>query len=382
MPTLAVGGAEKMVTRLLPALDSSRFKIRLICTGEEGELFSELKAAKVPAISLHAGGKAKAVQCFWRISRQIREFKPDVILTQGAGTTVLARIAATLHGVRHKVVWAHSSVRQRNPLREALDRALIPLTTVFIGVCDSQIKHLENKCHYPRHKIRIIKNGVSPSAFTNARSQKILEEIGAEQGSRVVGMIARLHPVKDHKTFILSARSVLRSKPETQFLIIGDGPLRQELEDFCRVAGMDSKIHFAGLCRNIEQLFAAIDVLAHCSHSEGLPLAILEAMACGRPVVGTNVGGVKELIQHGVTGYLVPPENPEVVANHLLELLNNESLCREMGAAARYRIETKFNFLSVVRAFETLLTELNTNKQVRTTTEKTHQIRAYGDSNE
>lgn len=366
VPTLSVGGAEKMVTRLLPALQSSRFQVRLICTGEEGELFNELTAAAIPAISLHAGGKAKAIQCLWQMGRQIRNFKPDVLLTQGAGTTALARLAATLHGVRHQVVWVHTSIRTQHPWRQTLDRILIPLTSVFLGVCDSQRKHLENICHYPIHKIRIIRNGINPSIFQTTESQSSLEEFGFEPGCNVVGMIARLHPVKDHRTLILSAPIVLRSMPDTQFLIIGDGPEYHVLAELCRKVGLQSKVHFTGTRNNIEQLLAGIDIVAHCSHSEGLPLAVLEAMACGRPVVGTNVGGMNELVQHGITGYLVPPQNPEILANYLIHLLKNKTLCQEMGAAGRHRIETEFHLESMARRFEAMLTELNTSKQGRT----------------
>lgn len=366
VPTLSVGGAEKMVTRLLPALQSSRFQVRLICTGEEGELFNELTAAAIPAISLHAGGKAKAIQCLWQMGRQIRNFKPDVLLTQGAGTTALARLAATLHGVRHQVVWVHSSIRKQHPWRQTLDRILIPLTSVFLGVCDSQRKHLENICHYPIHKIRIIRNGINPSIFQTTESQSSLEEFGFEPGCNVVGMIARLHPVKDHRTLILSAPIVLRSMPDTQFLIIGDGSEYHVLSELCRKIGLQSKVHFTGTRNNIEQLLAGIDIVAHCSHSEGLPLAVLEAMACGRPVVGTNVGGMNELVQHGITGYLVPPQNPEILANYLIHLLKNKTLCQEMGAAGRHRIETEFHLESMARRFEAMLTELNTSKQGRT----------------
>ncbi|MBU3749352.1 MAG: glycosyltransferase [Mycobacterium sp.] len=349
-----------MITLLLPSLDPARFQVSLICTGEEGGLFSELTAAGVEANALHAGGKTNAIQSLVRVYQHMRRVKPDVVVTQGAGTTLIARVAAILSRVEHRVLWVHNSI-QKTPLPHRIaDKLLIPATSVFLGVVETQRKYLREECHYPDRKIRIVRNGVDPNSFDIHGGRNALEEFGFGPDCKVVGMVGRLHPVKDHVTLISAARIVLDAVPGTQFLIIGDGPRRSELMELCREVGIEKSVHFTGVRNDIGRLVRAIDVMVLSSHSESLPVTVLEAMACGRPVVGTNVGGMAELVEHGTSGYLVPPRDPEMLARYITDLLRDPELRRKMGAEGRRRVEAEFDLQRCVAAMEDLLSELVT----------------------
>lgn len=354
-----------MVTLVLPALDPAIFKVSLVCTGEEGELFSELTAAGVEASALHAGGKTRAFKSMLRVYRHMRTAKPDVVVTQGAGTTLIARAAAILNRVEHRVLWVHTSIHKTALPHRIADKMLIPATSVFLGVVDTQRNYLREECHYPDGKIRIIRNGVDPNSFDTDSERSALKEFGIGADCAVVGMVARLNPVKDHATLISAARIVLDALPGTHFLIIGDGPRRRELVELCREAGVQANVHFTGIRRDIGRLVGAIDVVVLSSHSESLPVAVIEAMACGRPVVCTNVGGMAELVEHGKSGYLSPPRDPEVLARYIIGLLENPDLRRKMGAEGRRRVEEEFDLQSCVAAVENLLLELHNGATAR-----------------
>jgi glycosyltransferase involved in cell wall biosynthesis len=358
VPSLPAAGAEKMITRILPALDPARFQVSLVCTGEEGELFEELTAAGIEAHALHVGGKVNATRSLFRVIRHMRRVNPDVIITQGAGTTLIARVAAILNRVKHRVLWVHTSIHKTGLPHRIADKLLIPSTSIFLGVVETQRKYLSEDCHYPDRKIRIIRNGVDPKSFDVGINRSALAEFGFDPGSKVVGMVARLHPVKDHATLFSAARIVLEAVPETQFLIIGDGPRRAELMALCREVRIEDRVRFTGVRHDIGSLVRAIDVMVLSSHSESLPVAVLEAMACARPVVCTNVGGIAELVEHGTSGYLVAPRDPDALARHIIDLLDDPDLRQKMGAEGRRRVEAEFDLQRCVAAVEQMLVEL------------------------
>lgn len=354
-----------MVIRLLPALDPARFQVSLICTGEQGELFGELVTAGVEARALNTSGKANAAKSLYLVSQHIKRSKPDVIVTQGEGTTLIARMAAILNGVEHRVLWKHNSIHKTGLAHRIADRMMIPSTSIFLGVVETQRNYLSEDCHYPTRKIRIIRNGVDPGSFSVESQRGALEEFGFEPDSQVVGMVARLYPLKDHETLIYAARIVLEAVPGAQFLIIGDGPRRPELAQLCREVGIENSVHFTGLRNDIGRLVSALDVLVLSSHSESLPVAVLEAMACGRPVVCTDVGGVAELVEHGTSGYLVEHRNPEMLAKHIIGLLQDADLRHRMGAEGRKRVEAEFDLRRCVAAMEELFAGLEETTKKR-----------------
>lgn len=365
VPTLAVGGAERIITKLLPALDPREFEASLICAGDEGELFQQLTAAGIEATALGFGGARNAHRALLGLARHMRRNRPDVIVCSGAGTSIIGRLAGLFNRVRHQILWVHESINidHRSLLREISDRALIPFTSKFLGVTDSQINFLSSVRGYPLEKIHIIRPGVAIKDFDAGTGVDLAAELGTELGCPVVAMVARLHPVKDHATFLAAARIVLQSLPETQFLILGDGPQRKELEDLCKTLEIEERVHFAGSHADVDRLLPAVDIHVLSSHSESLPMSVLEGMACGRPVVCTKVGGTSEILEHGVSGYLVPPGDPIGLARQLTALLTNPGLADRVGVAGRRRVESEFTFEESVTKTQGLLVDLVRSKK-------------------
>jgi len=362
VPDLRTGGAERHVTTLAPKMDPARFEPSVVCIGEEGELFGGLRRAGIKATALNLGGKRNAVRALRQLIARMRSEQPDVVVMRGYNAEVLGRIAVFATGVPHSVVWVHGidfEHEHRSFLRNVLDRLLVRQTSSYFGVAEAQKRYLIDGLHCPDHKVRIIHNGVELALFDVRSDRGILTEFGIEAGQPVVGIVASLRPEKDHATFLHAARTVVNDFPKAQFLVVGDGTTRAELEALSAELGIADNVHFAGARKDIHPILRAIDVFTLSSTKETFPIAVLEAMACARPVVCTDVGGISEVVEDGVSGFLVPPKDPTQLAARLTQLLSCPDLVRRMGEAGRRRIEADYSLDRSVqeteRAFEEIM---------------------------
>lgn len=354
VPDLRVGGAERHLTTLLPHLDHDKFFPSVICIGEQGALYPTLQQAGIHATAMRLGGKRNAVRAFRALVRSMRTMRPDVVIVRGYNAETLGRMAARVARVEHSIVWVHNigDARPRSRSRILAENILSRSTSSYFGVAEAQRSFLVDTLGYPPEKVRIIHNGVDPALFDTHNDKSVLAEFGIPLNSPVVGIVAALRPEKDHATFLQAAHIVLDEFPSAHFLIVGDGAIRPDLEAICKEFQIAGNIHFAGTRYDIGQLLRGMDVFTLSSATvECFPLALLEAMACARPAVCTNVGGVGEMIDHGKTGYLVPPRDPRKLAARLIELLSHPQVARGMGNAGRNRVETHFSLSrSVTRA--------------------------------
>jgi glycosyltransferase involved in cell wall biosynthesis len=344
VPDLGVGGAERHVVTLAPALDPAAFRVSVVCVGEQGELFDDLRDSGVPARALHA--RRRPVRALVALVRAMRAERPDVVVTRGYNAEALGRIAAALTRVPRAVVWVHNAtdITPRGQVRPVVDRLLEPVTSAYYGVAHAQRPYLVDHLGHPAEKVEIIHNGVDPALFAP----------GAPAGAMTIGIVAVLREEKDHATLLRAMRMVVDEVPEAHLLVIGDGPLRPALEELARRLGITGNVTFAGSRSDVAALLPALDVAVLSSTTECFPMAVLEAMACGVPVVGTAVGGVPEMIEDGVTGHLVPPRHPRAMADALVKVLRDPARAA-MGRAARDRVLAEFTLdRSVARAGEAL----------------------------
>ncbi|QYN34484.1 glycosyltransferase [Pseudonocardia sp. DSM 110487] len=341
VPDLGVGGAERHVVTLAPALDPHEFRVTVVCVGDEGELFGELRGTHVPARALHS--RTRPVRALGALIRAMRAERPDVVVTRGYNAEALGRIAAALTRVPRSVVWVHNAtdITPRGRVRPVVDRLLEPVTSAYYGVAHAQRPYLVDHLGHPAEKVEIIHNGVDPALFA----------AGEPAGTRTIGIVAVLREEKDHRTLLRAMRMVVDEVPDANLVVIGDGPLRGELEDLVRQLGIAGNVTFAGSRSDVAALLPTLDVAVLSSTTECFPMAVLEAMAAGVPVVGTAVGGVPEMIEDGATGYLVPPRDSRAMADALVKILRDPSRAAEMGRAARDRVLAEFTLgRSVARA--------------------------------
>ncbi|MFE3290950.1 glycosyltransferase [Rhodococcus sp. NPDC059234] len=360
MPDLRVGGAERHVATLLPRMDPTRFEPSTICIGDEGALFPTLTEAGVDAKALHCT-KRQAVRALWILVREMRRARTDVVVVRGYSAETLGRLAARIAGVRHTIMWVHNAgdTAPRGRVRILTDRVLTRWTGAYFGVANAQLPYLIDDLGYPAEKVRVIHNGVDPAKFTTATDRSVLSEFGFGVGDPVAAILAALRLEKDHATLLRSARQVIDEIPNAKFLIIGDGPTRPELERLSTALGVAANVCFAGVREDVSRLLCAIDVFVLSSSTvECFPMALLEAMACARPAVCTAVGGVSEMLEDGRTGYLVPAQDPHLLAERLSAVLSDPVSARRMGRAGRERVESEFSLDRSVAEAERAIEEL------------------------
>lgn len=346
-PNLGVGGAERHIATLAPALDRDAFEARVVCIKERGPLFDAVTSAGVGALSLDSGTR-QAPRALLRLVRIMRRFRPHIVITRGLNADILGRVAGVIARVPVRVVWKHNTGHiTRGWLERVSERALDPVTGRYFAVAHGQVPYLVDELGWPGEKIRVIHNGVDPGAFPyepeRVRDAELLHQLGAAGDGPLVGILAVLRPEKDHDTFLRAAARVAERRPDARFAVVGDGPERGRLEELAADLGIADRVAFAGMRSDVEAILGVLDVAVLSSHTiECFPYAILEAMAMGVPAVCTAVGGLGEMIDDGVTGRLVPPRDPAALADGILDVIADPGRRAQMGRAARLRLEDNF----------------------------------------
>lgn len=202
----------------------------------------------------------------------------------------------------------------------------------------------------PPRKVTVVPLGLELEKFMHVEmfAGKLKAELGIQKNNLLVGIIGRMVPIKGHRYFLQAAREVLRVYPAVSFIVVGDGVLRKSLESECRQLGISESVFFLGWRRDVAKIFADLDIVVMSSLNEGTPVSLIEAMAAGKAVVGTAVGGVPDVIEDGVTGLLVPPEDLRALADSILGLLNDDGLRRVLGERARAAVYPKYDVSRLV----------------------------------
>jgi len=229
----------------------------------------------------------------------------------------------------------------------------------MVTVSEANKRFLAERVGIPARRIQVIPNGVPLDDRPGAATLSALREsLGIDQHHTVVGTVGSLYPVKGHKYLMDAVPSVLGRFPQTVFVIIGQGRLREELEAHAARLGVAANLRFLGHREDVHDLLSICDIFVLPSLSEGMPLALLEAMAAGLPAVATRVGGVTEVLEDRKTGLLVPSGDSDALADTIMTLLANPSLAKELGEAARRIAETRFALPGMVGAYEGIYSEL------------------------
>jgi glycosyltransferase involved in cell wall biosynthesis len=220
--------------------------------------------------------------------------------------------------------------------------------------------------HIAPEKIVVIRNGLSEAAEraaldTGRRAKQraaLLRELNLDEDAKLIGLVARLQPVKGHRYFIEAAGRIADFDPKAHFLLVGDGALRREIEEQSARLGVGDRVHLLGDRNDAALIAAGFDVAVSASLSEGLPNAVMEAMAAGAPVVATAVGGTAELVIDGATGFLAPPADADALARRILDALRNPEWSARMAAQGRWRVLSQFSMRRMVESVERLYDEL------------------------
>jgi glycosyltransferase involved in cell wall biosynthesis len=241
-----------------------------------------------------------------------------------------------------------------------VDRATTRFVSKYVAVCESDARFLENKKHVPAKKIAIIHNGVDTRRFATPPDARnaIRHALGFTEADSVLIVVARLHPGKGHRVLLDAMRQLLHSSPKLKLICLGEGEEEPELRALCESFGLAHCVRLVGYQQNVPEWLKAADINVLPSFYEGLPLTILEAMASGLPTVASNVGGIPEAIEDGVSGLLVPPGDAHALAEALSFLLRDAATRTRMERAARARVLRSFVVEQQVGSTEKMYLEL------------------------
>lgn len=359
--SMPVGGAETLVLNLMRRLDRQAFLPELCCLKEPGVL-GEVARCEFP---LHAGllRHKYDVGVLPRLARLLRRRRIDALVTVGAGDKMFwGRLAACWERVPVVLCAIHSTGWPDAVGR--LNRALTPITDAFIAVAEAHGRYLVEQIGFPAGKVRVIPNGIDVHHFRPLPHCRgaVRGQLGIAPHAPVCGIVAALRPEKNHLLFLRAASLAQRQMPEAEFLVVGDGPERQRLEEAAREAGLGERVRFLGCRRDVPELLSAVDIFSLTSDNEASPVSVLEAMACGLPVVATRVGSLEETVVPENTGFLVPPGDAEAMAARWLDLFRHPERARRMGVQARQRVTAGWSIQQTVAGYERLIEEVYQRK--------------------
>ncbi|MBF0217288.1 MAG: glycosyltransferase [Candidatus Omnitrophica bacterium] len=360
--SLSVGGMEKVVSDIIKRYDKRRIFSTVYCAESEGEYAEGLKEQGIEVRLVN--NNRYPLEFAFRLVGIFQREKIDVVHSY-SGIYRDATLAGVLAGVK---VLMHTDQGKFYPDTRwtRLNHRFFSLfRDKIIAVSDELKEFLSKEVGIDPEKITRIYNAVDVGDYpVGIDAVKKKNEIGIKPEIMVIGMIARLVPVKDHLTLFKAFKEVKKTFHNVKLLVAGDGPLRGALEKAAIQMCGAGEIIFLGNRSDVSELLRIMDIVCLSSLSEGLSLVLAEAMASGVPIVATNVGGNAELVVDGSTGFLVPPGEVESMAEAILELLNGEAKRKEMGERGRERVVNDFNILNTVDSIERIYYDLADKKGI------------------
>jgi glycosyltransferase involved in cell wall biosynthesis len=364
---LGIGGAERQLYELARRVARYGYRPMVFALEAEGVFAEKLVAAQIPVFALSRGFRLDP-RPVYHLRQILRRSRVQIVHSFGFYAGLYGRLAAAwagtpirIHSERATRAWLRAL---RNPLYFALDRRLSRSTDLIIANAQAVKAFAVDTKRIPAENVRVVYNGIDDEWFrpvSPVQAAEVKQRYGWCCTEQLVGIVARLDPMKDHRTLLKAAQIVLAAHPAARFVIVGDGMLRAELQAFACALGIQDRVAFMGTIagEDLQQLVAALDVVVLSSREgEGCSNAILEAMALCKPVVATDVGGNAELVVDQQTGILVPPEEPALLGRAIDSLLGDDMLRQTMGRLARSRAESEFSVDKMTEATVALYSQL------------------------
>jgi glycosyltransferase involved in cell wall biosynthesis len=375
---LNIGGPAVHVILLSAGLRPLGYQTRLVVGTEsprEGNMLPLAAEKGVVCERLSGLGREIAplrdLRALMGLHRLFRMWRPSVVHTHTAKAGLLGRLAARWAGVPVIVHTYHGHVLRGyfSPTTTAvfrwLEARLASLADSLVVVSESVKQDLADLGVAPASKIRVIPLGLDLAHLSGALPRGTLRrEMGIGDETPLVGMVGRLVPIKDVPTFLEAARLVRESGLDARFALIGDGEARPALEGVCLRLGLARAVSFLGWRADLAAVYGDLDVVVNSSLNEGTPVALIEALAAGRPVVATRVGGTPDLLGDEARGRLVPPAEPARLSAAIIETLREAEVARRRAQAGRAYVLERHSVERLVRDVDSLYRELLATKKV------------------
>lgn len=358
-----IGGGQSHVLQLASGLDRKQFDVSVACT-DNGPLTEQLRAIDVP-VHPFAIAQFASPSTLHALVQLLRERQIDIVHTHGGIAGLWGRLAAmvaktpvrihTLHGIHY----LHYRSRIKRLVFIRLDRILAGRTQKIICVSEADRQAGIAAGCFPADRAVLIRNGIpTPSLSADFNLLRKKEELGLPASAVVIGTVGRLHAQKGQRRFLEAIHIVRQEMPNLIALLVGDGPMRSELQARSRELDLQDHVRFLGARRDVPELIALMDVFVLSSEWEGMPLSLLEAMALERPVAAFAIPGVTEAIRDNESGVLATPQDAGSLAQAILHLLQNREQAGRLAKKGRQIFCDHFQEQEMVRATAELYTGL------------------------
>lgn len=355
--SLEYGGAEKVVVNLIKNLQGGKFDFSICVLDRVGALKDELDRS----IDIECMDRKSGIDFGLpaRLAKIIKKSAPDIVHMHNSSALLYGAIAGKLAGVNGMIVTQHGSISAESPRMQFAVRQLTKAVDKTIPVSTDIERYLNDRFNIYGDRVETIINGIDDRIYRpdSAKRAELRKKFSLD-GKIVVGHVARLSAEKDQKNLLEAFSVVAKEIENVKLIIVGDGPLRKELELLAKKLNITEKVAFIGFQSEIPGLLSMFDIFVLSSIREGTSLTLIEAMAVGLPIVATDVGGNPRVVDDNKTGILVSARDPEKLANAIVCLCKDENSRKEMGSAGRRRMVENFSLDKMAKKYSELYTEL------------------------
>lgn len=347
----SLGGSEKMIQSIATVLKNRGYKVRILAFKGWGEVSENLKSMDIDCVSLFGRGRFD-FRVLWRYFLYLLKLPPDIIIAFLYRAYIPTRLFGWILGIPNI-----SSVRDvqewMNTIQKFIDRITSTFSFVIYACSEAVADFLRTKVGINPKNIVTILNGIDVNKF-NLKLDKIKKkkELGLDVKNLVVGTVSRLYEPKKGIKYLLKSARLLQDEIDFQLLIVGGGKDEVMLKKMANDLGVN--VIFLGNRKDVPEILSVMDVFVLSSLYEGLPVSLLEAMACALPVVVTRVGGIPEVVINGKTGFIVEPGNVNQFSSKLKELLTDKQKRIDFGNEGYLRVKDKFSIDKTVSEIEQL----------------------------
>lgn len=351
---LKVGGLEQIIYDIATKLDQNKYRVSVWCFGRGGEIADRLKENRVDVKFINIDSYYNILNIL-KLAILVKKYEPDIIHSHTYFSNTIGRIAGIISRVPVMISHVHNVYSNYSKRNLLIERLLSNYTDKVI-CCSEAVRNFVLKYEkINMHKTVIIYNGVNHREIQRSQDISYLREfLGIYKNVITIICVASLTEKKGHEYLLKAILEIEKEFQKLKFIIVGDGPLKKRLKNLAEELNIQDLVIFTGIRNDIPNLLKIADIFVLPSLTEGLPLAAIEAMSVGLPVVATAVGGVPEIIKDGITGYLVPPKNPKALGNTILNLIKDKKNMEKVGLNGKKVIIENFTTEKMINKLEKL----------------------------
>ena len=346
-----IGGLQRLVAETILVMDKNLFNIEVCCINQLGMFADKLINNGIKVTLLEKDKKGFDPMYCIKLMKYLRKNKIDV-LQMHSGSFLYGVLAAQLARTKATVYTDHGRFVIEPKIRLIEDKISSFLVGAIIAVSNELRDYLIERVRLPGKKIYTVINGIPINEFCRRpKPEHLLKEFNLSKHNKVIGTVGRLDGVKDPLSLIKAFQLLIDKYPESTLMLVGDGPLRQQITDYINNEKLNGKVIITGARDDIADLLNLFDVFVLSSLSEGTSISLLEAMASGLPSVVTEVGGNPSIIDHGINGLLVKPRNINQIADSIYYLLSNDDKYDEIAIKAQEKVENNYSIQKMIDSY-------------------------------